>query len=125
MICIWFVFAGMGALEQGALSQVSATPPTDTAAEVPRFSIFAIGNYPQGFFDLALKPGESARLEAGVRNGGKSHVALRTFAANALSGANGGFVAGKEGDTPIPPTDWLSFPTETFDIDPNETRRLP
>lgn len=100
-----------------------ATPAPSTGA--PQFNIYPVGKYPSGYFEITLKPGESADHSVGVVNSGKLSAALRLFAANATNPPNGGFAAGDEGDTPIAPTNWLALPGTSFDLPAGAKREFP
>jgi hypothetical protein len=99
-----------------------ATPAaTPAAVEAPVFGIIAVGDFPNGFFDdVEVTQGSSVELTAAFVNTGTVPVNLRSFKVNALSGPNGGFVAGEENDSPIGATAWIDFEPYEFALDANE-----
>lgn len=112
---------GMGA-PFTALAQ-EASPPA--SPELPEFGIHPIGEFPSGYFELTLNPGEATSLAAGVSNSGEVNVAVRAFAANVTNPPNGGFGAGAEEEEPIGPTLWVDFAPMSFDLAPGANQELP
>lgn len=103
----------------GAAAQELETDPT---TELPRFSITALGDYDDQWFEITLEAGQTAHLAAGIRNVGDVNATLRTYAANAINPPNGGFAAATEQDAPAGATRWLDYPGETFDTQPGDAR---
>lgn len=104
-----------------AVAQQPATP--DSATPEPastKFSIFAIGDYPNGYFEVEVEAGSSTTLTVGVGNFATDPVALRSFATNAVNPPNGGFSAGEEGDPLTDPARWLDFEATSFELDGGE-----
>jgi hypothetical protein len=98
-------------------ADVSASPtPSDTIW----FVIAPEGKANGDFFDVKLDAGESATLKVTLGNGSAIPVQALVYAADAVSGVNGGFVMNGSDDPVTAPTTWLDFPTETVDFDAQE-----
>lgn len=110
---------GAGAAIGAAARESEASPPP---TELPRFSISALGDYDDQWFEVTIEAGETANLTAAIRNAGDVEATLRTFAANAVNPPNGGFAAATEDDEPAGATRWLDYPEETFDSQPGDER---
>jgi len=105
-------------LAQGA--SPAATPPP-----VPTFSIRAINDSDIGYFDdIRITPGASTTLSVEIKNTGDIPVALSIFKVNALSGMNGGFLAGDPDDPPLDPTGWIDFPEQEIQLAAGEAKDI-
>ncbi len=123
----WMVMAmlacamGPGAAIGAAERESEASPPP---TELPRFSISALGDHDDQWFEVTIEAGETANLTAAIRNAGDVEATLRTFAANAVNPPNGGFAAATEVEAPAGAARWLGYPTETFDSQPGDERQV-
>src|SRR4051794_26694732 len=94
-----------------ATPSILATPATPKASDTIWFVIIPDGKSNGEYFDVTLKPGESATLSATIGNGSEISVKAMMYAADANSGTNGGFLL-NNADAPVTdPTTWLDFPT--------------
>ncbi|MEJ7901079.1 MAG: hypothetical protein WKF63_04485 [Thermomicrobiales bacterium] len=112
---------GPGVAMKAAAQEPYASPP---AAELPRFSISALGDHDDDWFEVTIDAGESANLSARIRNVGEVDAMLRTFAANAVNPPNGGFAAATEDHEPAGATRWIDYPSETFATQPGDERDI-
>lgn len=100
----------------------------DSAPDQPRgpvFGIVAVGDHPTGYFDdVEIAPGSSIELTAAIINQGAVPVSLHTYKMNALSGANGGFLAGNESDPAVGATAWIDYPSFDLDVGPSEQQTV-
>jgi len=95
----------------------SATPVV--ASGVPLLA-FAPTESENGFFELTLEPGKSATVSVGIANVGEETYRLVTYAADVYTRVNGG-AESRLKDEPISgATEWLAYPTETFDLAPGQ-----
>ena len=103
-----------------ATPSISGTPASPTASDTVWFVIIPEGKTNGEYFDVTLKPGESATLSATIGNGSEIPVKAMMYAADAYSGTNGGLLL-NNADAPVTdPTTWLEFPTSTYDFQPEE-----
>ena len=127
LLCLALVSGGASVLAQ---SSTAATPaaasatPSGTPVPAPRFAIQPVGDYPNGYFEITLKSGESTELTANVLGVDSVPVKLRAFSTNALNMVNGGFAAGTETDAPTGATSWLDFKAESFTVSGNEQKKI-
>lgn len=101
----------------------AATPPaaaSPAASDTIWFVIVPEGKSNGDYFDVELDPGESATLNVTLGNGSDIPVKTLVYAADAVSGVNGGFVLNESDDPVTAPTTWIDFPTETVDFDAKE-----
>jgi hypothetical protein len=103
----------------------SATPPasldsTPASSSLPRFGIFPIGDYENGWFEVTLEPGSSVPLTLGIGNSGEVPTSLLTYVANATNGPNGGFEAGAAEEELVGPALWIDFESEALTLEPEE-----
>ncbi len=123
----WIVMAmfacamGPGVAIGVAAQELEASPPPP---ELPRFTISALGDQDDQWFEVNIEAGETANLTAGIRNAGDVEATLRTFAANAVNPPNGGFAAAAEDQPPAGATRWLDYPSETFETQPGDERGI-
>ena len=61
------------------------------------------------FFDLAMQPGESRRLEVQIGNDGSVAIAARTYAADVYTIVNGGFGGRLRDEVTTGTTRWLTY----------------
>lgn len=115
------VTSAQGATPTPQAHSVEATPD---ALEAPRFGIHPVGNHEHPWFDIMVDPGNTVHLTAVISNSGTVPATLRTFATNALNAPNGGFAAGAFEDAPTGPTLWVDYPTETFELAPEEHQEI-
>jgi hypothetical protein len=95
----------------------SATPVV--ASGVPLLA-FAPTESERGFFELTLEPGQSSTVSVQIANVGPETYRLVTYAADVYTRVNGG-AESRLKDEPISgATEWLDYPTETFDLAPGE-----
>ncbi|MGI8485674.1 MAG: WxL protein peptidoglycan domain-containing protein [Thermomicrobiales bacterium] len=120
LLCLTLVSGGA----QVAAQSTTPATPVGTPAPAPRFAIQPVGDYPNGYFEITLKPGESMQLTANVLGVDSASVKLRAYATNALNIVNGGFAAGDEKDAPSGATTWLDFKAESFQITGNEQKKM-
>jgi len=111
---------GAGAVTTSATQTASSTP----SPEAPRFSIYPVGDYEHGWFEITVEPGSSVQLTAGVINAAGAPYSLRTYVANASNPVNGGFSAGTDEEEPTGATNWVGFPAETFELAAGEIREI-
>jgi hypothetical protein len=79
---------------------------------------------PGPFFDLAMRPGETARLQVDLANDGETGVAARTYATDVFTITNGGYGGRLRDTAPSGATTWLAYATERLDLPPGgRTRR--
>jgi hypothetical protein len=71
---------------------------------------------PGPFFDLAMRPGESARLQVDLANDGDTGVAARTYATDVFTISNGGYGGRLRDTAPTGATTWLTYATELLDL---------
>lgn len=114
LLCI-MVF-GLGGIPTETAAQ-DATPSGTPEHAAPRFGIAPADPAYGGFFeDVVVESGQTITLEAAILNLGEESVQLRAFNTNALSGVNGGFVAGKSDDPLTAPATWVDFPEFEADV---------
>jgi hypothetical protein len=96
-----------------------------TGDNVPTFAMFAVGDYPTGYFDdIEMAPGTSIELTVALVNAGMVPVDLHSFKVNANVGINGGFQAGEEDDPPVGATAWINYPPQDFQLAPGEQQAI-
>lgn len=123
IVAIWC--ACFGICLGGPVAALGQQASPSASQALPEFGISPRGDFPAGYFDLTLNPGEQVDLSAGVSNSGEMTVALRAFAANVSNPPNGGFAAGAEEEEPIGPSLWVTFTSLSFDLAPDATMDLP
>ncbi|HEX3722715.1 MAG TPA: DUF916 domain-containing protein [Nitrolancea sp.] len=76
------------------------------------------------YFTLTLSPGETRQLTVSLGNYGSQSVAAKTYAADAYTIVNGGFGVRLDGQPTSGTTHWLSYSSQTMQIDAgkSETR---
>ena len=104
-----------------AASDASTPEATPARQSQPEFSIIPVDEDQRYNFDVTVESGATITLTAGVVNVGETPVEIRTYAANAISLVNGGFGAGDEATAPARETTWLSYPSTTVNLNPDET----
>ncbi|MDQ2682418.1 MAG: DUF916 domain-containing protein, partial [Chloroflexota bacterium] len=128
----WRAAIGIAALGLALTSSVvsgyqsdSATPEAGEAATpvvasgVPLLA-FAPTESESGFFELTLEPGQSATVSVQIANVGEETYRLVTYAADVYTRVNGG-AESRLKDEPISgATEWIDYPTETFDLAPEQ-----
>lgn len=112
------------ALAQSDASATPAATPEGTPAPSPRFGVQPVGDYPNGYFEIKLKPGESTELAVNVLGVDSAPVKLRAYSTNALNMVNGGFAAGDEQDAPTGAEAWIAFKAESFELTGNEQKKI-
>lgn len=111
-------------LSAPAQARQVASPTPETPA-LPEFVIQPVGEYPNGYFDVTLKPGESISLQASIRTTETSApVSLRTYRTIAVHPVNGGFGAGSEADDPTGAATWVDYPAQAFELGPAESQEV-
>ena len=96
---------------------VPATPVV--ASGVPLLA-FAPTESENGYFELTLEPGQSSTVSVRIANVGQETYTLVTYAADVYTRVNGG-AESRLKDEPISgATEWLDYPTETFDLAPEQ-----
>jgi hypothetical protein len=68
------------------------------------------------YFELALRPGDTARLEVDLANDGDGGVAARTYATDVFTIVNGGYGGRLRDAAQTGATTWLTYPTEVLDL---------
>lgn len=128
----WRAAVGIAALGLALTSSVvsgyqsdSATPEPGepatpaVASGVPLLA-FAPTESESGYFELTLDPGQSSTLSVRIANVGQETYTLVTYAADVYTRVNGG-AESRLKDEPISgATEWLDYPTETFDLSPGQ-----
>lgn len=128
----WQATVGIAALGLALVSGVAsgyqddaATPEASPEAMpavisgVPLLA-FAPTESERGYFDLTLEPGQSATVTVRIANVGQEAYALATYAADVYTRVNGGSES-RLMDEPISgATEWLGYPSETFDLQPGQ-----
>ena len=121
LVTLIFVLIGslLVGLQVSLAQDVGSPESTPSASPSPKFFIAAVGDYPEGYFrDVEAAPGSSLQLTVSVVNFGDVPAELSIDKVNALSGINGGFIAGDEADAPIGSTAWIDFPSQTLTLQP-------
>lgn len=88
-----------------------------------QFGIYPVGDFENRYFEVEIEAGDTVSLTAGIINQGTEPILLRAFATNAFNPPNGGFSAAAEEDELTGPTLWIDFPSETFELAPQESRQ--
>lgn len=109
-----------------ALPHVLASQATpDASDDFPRIAIVPRGDYPDGYIkDVVVEPGVELQLTVDVVNFGSVPTDVKTFKVNALSAANGGFLAGAETDPPLGATGWLNYIATDVHLEPGRQREI-
>jgi hypothetical protein len=94
-----------------------ATPPI--VSGVPLLA-FAPTESERGYFDLALEPGQSATVTVRIANVGQETYSLATYAADVYTRVNGGSESRLKDEPISGTTEWLEYPSETFDLQPGQ-----
>jgi hypothetical protein len=126
----WRTAIGVVALALALTSSVvsgyqtdSATPEAGAPATpvvvsgVPLLA-FAPTESERGFFELTLEPGQSATVSVRIANVGEEAYTLVTYAADVYTRVNGGAESRLKDEPVSGATEWLDYPTETFDLQP-------
>lgn len=119
------IFMMIVILAAGWVPAVAGQVPEGTPVPVdlaPKFGLFPIGDFENGYFEVEVAAGDSVQLAAGVINIGEVSVGVRTYATNAFNPPNGGFAAGSDEDEATGATLWLDYVPQQFVLEPNETR---
>jgi hypothetical protein len=123
-ILVWLIVALAslaGTAPAIAMATQGATPGADA---LPQFAINPVEQYPHGYVELTVEPGQSQTVAARLVNSGTVDVSLIVHAANVTNPPNGGFAAGTADEEPTGPTAWLDFEAFTVDLAPGEARDL-
>jgi len=75
------------------------------------------------YFDLAMRPGDSARFEVDLANDGDASVAARTYATDVFTITNGGYGGRLRDAAQTGATAWLTYPTTVLDLASGEHAR--
>ena len=99
------------------LGLAGAILPAGVLAETTpiRLVLHPVGQ-PGAFFDLAMQPGESRRLDVQIGNDGSVPIAARTYAADVYTIVNGGFGGRLRDDATTGTTRWLTYAPETIQL---------
>jgi hypothetical protein len=120
--CVVMLALGFFAPVHGVIARQATPAATPRPDAAPQFSISALGDYENGYFDdVSIDPGKSLELSVEIRNFGSVPTELRTFKANAHSGANGGFVPGAQDETPFGSAAWSDYPSQTLYLQPGDS----
>ncbi len=89
----------------------------------PKLALLPVGQ-PGAYFDLSMKPGETAAFAVSIANDGATAIAARTYAADVYTIINGGF-GGRLRDEPrTGATGWIDYPADVLQLAPGDgTRR--
>ncbi len=68
------------------------------------------------YFDLTMRPGERARFEVDLANGGDTSTAARTYATDVFTITNGGYGGRLRDAAQTGATTWLTYPTAVLDL---------
>jgi hypothetical protein len=121
LIVLWLVLA---ASLNTAIAQ-NATPPAEVAPDTLAFVIYPAEKQQGDFFTATIKAGEQTVLKAVLGNTGKVAFKARTYALNAGTAPNGGFLAASKDAPPNDVTRWLDYPEATYDLEPGKAVQLP
>jgi hypothetical protein len=100
----------------GAL--ITFSLPAAAAGDSIRLTIRPADGDLTSYFKITVEPGQTVRLAAQLGNAGESRTNATTFAADAYTMPNGGFGVRDISAEQSGPTTWVSYPTETFEIEP-------
>ncbi len=108
------------------LALAGAVLPAAALAETTpiRLVLHPVGQ-PGAFFDLAMQPGETRRLDIQIGNDGSTPIAARTYAADVYTIVNGGFGGRLRDDATTGTTRWLTYASETIQLAVNATSSRP
>jgi hypothetical protein len=68
------------------------------------------------YFDLTMRPGERARFEVDLVNGGDTSMVARTYATDVFTITNGGYGGRLRDAAQTGATTWLTYPTAVLDL---------
>lgn len=112
VVCLCSLFLPMAAFAR------QSTPESNPNRQGLIFSVVPSDEWPHGFVELELKPGESSSFSARINTEGTDHASLVAFVGNAVNPVNGGFaVADRETERTGAAT-WFSLDRESFELDP-------
>lgn len=114
----------LSALATAVMGTWLVAAPVAAAGEAPRLGLTPLGQ-PGTYFDLTLAPGEDRQIEVEAANFGRERTRARTYAADVYSIVNGGFGAELRGNEATGPTTWLSYPTQSITLEPQQALRVP
>ncbi|MGC4108586.1 MAG: DUF916 domain-containing protein [Thermomicrobiales bacterium] len=108
-----------------AIAQDS-TPPASPAASTTGvlFSVNPKGQVDGSFFELKAKPGDTLELTVQFGNLGAEAIDLRTYVADVVTLINGGMGITAEGTAAQAPTTWITYPAQTYSLNPNDGREI-
>jgi hypothetical protein len=101
-----------------------STPEPNPNRQGLIFSVVPEEEWPNGFVELELKPGESASFSARINTEGTEHASLIAFVGNAVNPVNGGFAVADIDTERTGPATWFSIDTESFELDPGAAESL-
>ena len=96
-----------------------AVGPVSADHEPARLGLTPVGR-DATFFELTMRPGDSAQLQVEAANFGHEEADARTYAADVYSIVNGGFGADLFGERPAGTTLWVSYPTQELTLGPED-----
>ena len=105
----------------GSAAAQPATPAAGSST-TPQFGMNPVGDFPTGYFEFTLSPGESTALTVSIANIGPVDADLRVYTANAINPPNGGFAAAEETDAQTGVTTWMTVNGDDFVLAVGETR---
>lgn len=101
-------------------AQSATPPPGDQAPVRVEFMLRPIDGADLESLGIELDAGQSGELTVVLGNVDTQPLALKTYAADAISNPNGGFGVRPESAPLTPPTTWLDYPPETYELAPGE-----
>jgi len=91
----------------------------------PAFGVRAVGNWKLGYFVWDAKPGTTLSGKIAVSNNGDRAGAVKLFATDATTGQTSGTVYETSGERPHGVGAWVTLPTTTLRLGPDERRVVP
>jgi hypothetical protein len=110
-----------------AMAPSSAGAVQDEATEATEeitFSLNPVGQPDGSFFEFEAAPGSTTSLSVEFTNHYSEPLALRSYVADGYTLPNGGLGVALEGQSSQLPTPWISYPAETHELAPDETRQV-
>lgn len=101
-----------------AIAQDEATPSAAGNTAQVQIILRPIDKLDGERFEVEIQPGSSTSLTVVVGNAGEVPLNLIAYTSDIRTKVNGGLAINPEGSEQTEPTTWMTFPTETYSIEP-------
>lgn len=121
------VVLSLGApVAESAVAQDATPPASPESASTTgvSFSVNPKGQVDGSFFQQKATAGQTLELTIQFGNLGQEAIDLRTYVSDVVTLTNGGMGVTTEGTASQAPTSWITYPAQTYTLEPNEGREI-